>query len=83
MILSSVILVWGYKKLAAVMQSDQHLFDLVMIIWQIIAYFFIVIENIIGAFFKGILKMYQKTSCCQLTFNMTCIFILTLIVSKI
>jgi hypothetical protein len=42
LILSCVILVWGFKKLASVMHSDQHLVNKLMIIWHIIAYFFIV-----------------------------------------
>jgi len=47
LILSCVVLVWGFKKLISLVQSDQHLVNKGMIIWHIIAYFFIVIAQIV------------------------------------
>jgi hypothetical protein len=59
LILSCVILVWGFKKLASVMQSDQHLVNKLMIIWHIIAYFFIVTAILVSVFFISTPQMYE------------------------
>ena len=51
LIFSCVILVWGFKKLISLVRSDQHLVNKGMIIWHIIAYFFIVIATIFSGLF--------------------------------
>jgi hypothetical protein len=50
LVFSCVILVWGFKKLISLVQSDQHVVNKEIIIWHIIAYFFIVIAIICSDF---------------------------------
>ena len=83
LVLSCVILVLGFKKLASVMQSDKNLVNKGMIIWHIIAYFFNVTAIFVEGFFLANPKQYEITTCCILVTNLACTVILALIVNEI
>lgn len=83
LVFSCVILVWGFKKLISLVRSDQHLVNKGMIIWHIIAYFFIVIATFCSGFFNKTPKQYEISECCLAAINLACNVILALIVNQI
>ena len=82
LVLSCFILVWGFKKLISVVPSDQHLVNKGMIIWHIIAYFFIVTAIVVQGFFLGTgsPEKFEIITCFVQVINLACTVILALIV---
>ncbi len=83
LVFSCVILVWGFKKLISLVRSDQHLVNKGMIIWHIIAYFFIVIATICSGSFSKTPKQFEISECFLAAINLSCNVILALIVNQI
>ena len=82
--ISCFILTWGFKRLIKIMSTDDVLVDKAFIFWHIIAYFFIVIANVVQAFlyFKYPIT-YEISSYCLLVINLACSTILAAIVNTI
>ena len=83
---SCFILVWGFKRLIRNMQSTKKdfLVDKAIIIWHIIAYFFVVIATLIQeyVYFKYP-KSYEISTYCLLVIVLACSTILAVIVNTI
>ena len=79
---SCFFLVWGFQRLIKIVQhANDHLVNKGMIIWHIIAYFFIMIVNIAEFFTLGSLKQFEIATYCYLAVNLACSVILALIVN--
>ena len=80
--ISCVILIWGFKRLVRIVQStNDHVVKKSVIFWHIVAYFFVVIANILTMFFTKTLRMYEIATICSLVINLACTIILALIVN--
>jgi hypothetical protein len=81
---SCFVLVWGFQRLIKIVQhANDHLVKKCMIIWHIIAYFFIMIVNIAEFFTLNSYKQYEIATYCDLAVNLACSVILALIVNQI
>jgi hypothetical protein len=83
LVISCVILVWGFKRLIKAVKSTDHLVNKTMIIWHIVAYFFIVIANILVFLVLKTSEQFEITTICGLVINLACTIILALIVNTI
>jgi hypothetical protein len=80
--ISCVILVWGFQRLIKIVHSiNDHVVKKGIIIWHIVAYFFIVIANIVQIFTSNTFEQYEISSYCVLVVNLACTIILALIVN--
>ncbi len=82
LVLSLVVLVWGFKRLIKLVHSVNDLIaNKTMIIWHIIVYFFIIISNTAEILLVRTLKIYEVSTYCALAINLACTIILALIVN--
>ena len=82
--MSCAILVWGFKRLISVVHSvNNQVANKVIIMWHIVAYFFVLTANIVQNFMLNGLLWYEVSTCCQLAINLICSVILALIMNEI
>jgi hypothetical protein len=86
LVISCCILVWGFKRLIKVMKltTVDTLVDKTIITWHIIAYFFVVVANLVQYFvYFKYPKFYAISTYCLLAINLVCSTILAVIVNTI
>jgi hypothetical protein len=81
---SCAILVWGFQRLIKILQSgNDHLVKKSMISWHIVAYFLILIANIVENFTLKNYYQYEVSVCFNLAIGFVCSFILAIIANQI